>query len=59
MKSYIDELRELLEDWNTHPNQSKRIINALVEYLTEDIYWLQHHISDVDREILREAVGKL
>jgi hypothetical protein len=45
------EVEELLESWSQEPNQAKNIINCLIEFLTDDLYWLNENIKDSDREL--------
>jgi len=34
-------------------------INVLVDYLAEDVYWLNNHISKYDREVLLLLANRL
>lgn len=49
------------EEWldGTKEYTAKQIINYLVNYLTEDISWLKKNISQVDKEILFEAIQQI
>lgn len=51
------QVSELLDDWAENPKQAKNLINCLVQFLSEDIYWLKSNISKVDAEILA-AIAK-
>ena len=53
------QVSDLLDEWTNNPKQSKNIINCLVEFLTGDMYWLNQHISKIDRETLILAAKKL
>lgn len=35
----------------------KQLINVIVEFLAEDVYWLNENISQVDKETLRKIIG--
>lgn len=49
-----------LDSWlDSENNQAKNIINCLVSWLAEDPYWVIENISQVDKEILKELVGKM
>ena len=53
------QISDLLDEWVDNSKQAKNIINCLVEFLTADMYWLNQHISKVDRETLILAAKKL
>lgn len=53
------QVSDLLDEWTNNPKQAKNIINCLVEFLTGDMYWLNEHISKVDRETLVAAAKRL
>ena len=53
------QISDLLDEWTDNSKQAKNIINCLVEFLTADMYWLNQHISEVDRETLILAAKKL
>lgn len=53
------EVTNLLNDWVDNEKQAKNIINCLVQFLTEDVYWLDKNISKVDREILIAVAKRL
>lgn len=59
--NYRNQVEALLDDWFNSSNgkQSKNIINCLVEFLTEDTYWLNQNISVVDREAFIAAAKNL
>ena len=40
-------------------NKPKLLINILVEFLAEDVFWLKSNISQVDKATLKELVSKL
>ena len=40
-------------------NKPKFLINILVEFLAEDVFWLKSNISQVDKAVLKELVNKL
>lgn len=37
----------------------KQFINFIVEYLAEDLYWLNDNISKVDREVFLKIAARL
>lgn len=49
------EADKLFSAWSEH--NSKQLINFIVEYLAEDIYWLNSNISKVDKQTLIQ-IGK-
>ena len=53
------QISDLLDEWVDNSKQAKNIINCLVEFLTADMYWLNQHISKVDRETLILAAKEL
>ena len=53
------QISDLLDEWTDNSKQAKNIINCLVEFLTADMYWLNQHISEDDREPLILAAKKL
>ena len=53
------QISDLLDEWADNSKQVENIINCLVEFLTADMYWLNQHISEVDRETLILAAKKL
>ena len=53
------QISDLLDEWTDNSKQAKNIINCLVEFLTADMYWLNQHISKVDRETLILAAKEL
>ena len=57
--NYRAQISDLLDEWEDNPKQAKNIINCLIEFLTADMYWLNWHISKVDRETLILAAKKL
>ena len=57
--NYRAQISDLLDEWTDNSKQAKNIINCLVEFLTADMYWLNQHISKVDRETLILAAKKL
>ena len=57
--NYRAQISYLLDEWTDNSKQAKNIINCLVEFLTADMYWLNHNISKVDRETLILAAKKL
>lgn len=50
---------DLLNEWVGNQNQSKNVINCLVEFLTEDLFWLNANISAVDRDTFIRTAKKL
>lgn len=50
--SCVNRAYDLFDEWVNEPNYSKRMINFLVEQLTNDTYWLKENISKVDKEHL-------
>lgn len=57
--NYRAQISDLLDEWVDNSKQAKNIINCLVEFLTADMYWLNQHISEDDRETLILAAKKL
>ena len=57
--NYRAQISYLLDEWTDNSKQAKNIINCLVEFLTADMYWLNQHISKVDRETLILAAKEL
>lgn len=53
------QVSDLLDEWSNSSKQAKNIINCLVEFLTCNTYWLDEHISEVDRETLVAAAKSL
>ena len=53
------QVSDLLDEWTNNPKQAKNIINCLVGFLAEDMYWLNENISRVDRETLVAAAKRL
>lgn len=57
--NYVNAAYDLFDDWVNEPNYSKRMINFLVEQLTQDVYWTETNISKVDKELLIELGKRL
>lgn len=57
--NHMGQVSDLLDEWADNPKQAKNIINCLVGFLTEDMYWLDKNISIVDRETLVAASKRL
>jgi len=57
---FYQNLTDTLDDWVNHPaTTSKGLINCLVQWISEDPSWLIENISQVDKEILKEIVGRM
>lgn len=56
---YAQIVQDAVEKWLNEQGSSTAVINCLVEELTCDLYWLDQNISSIDRQILKEVVGKL
>ena len=56
--NYRAQISDLLDEWVDNSKQAKNIINCLVEFLTADMYWLNQHISEDDRETLILALNR-
>ena len=59
MKNYMNAAYDLFDDWVSEPNYSKRMINFLVEQLTQDVYWTETNISKSDKELLIQLGKRL
>lgn len=57
MSLNVDDLYEELMLLAEH--KPKFLINILVEFLAEDVFWLKSNISQVDIAVLKELVNKL
>lgn len=59
--NHRNQVEALLDDWFNESNgkQSKNIINCLISFLTEDMYWLRKNISQLDKELLIQVVEQL
>ena len=53
------QVTDLLDEWANNPKQAKNIINCLVEFLAEDMDWLNENISRVDRKTLVSVSNRL
>lgn len=59
MNQFYSKFSELTDEWCNSPRSSKQIINCLVEFLAEDLDWLDQCISKVDRETLVSIAKRL
>ena len=57
--SKYSEFYDLMESWTTDSKGSSQAINCLVEFLSDDTYWLKQNISEADKETLKQIAAKL
>lgn len=57
--NYANAAYDLFDEWINEPHYSKRMLNFLVEQLTQDVYWTENNISKVDKELLIELGKRL
>lgn len=57
----MSQTTDLLNDLDKYQASmpAKQLINVLVEYLVDDIYWLNSNISEYDRELLTMTVNRI
>lgn len=53
------DIENQLDDWINEPNQGKNILNCLVQWLCEDVEFVNRNISAVDRECLLQLADRL
>lgn len=61
MSYYRKQVENLLDDWlnsSVENEKAKNVINCLLSWLAEDPYWFAENISQVDKEILKELIGR-
>lgn len=54
---YRSEVTSIFDQWSEE--KPKQFINFIVEYLAEDLYWLNDNISKVDREVFLKIAARL
>ena len=54
---YQSELTAIFDQWSEE--KPKQFINFIVEYLAEDLYWLNDNISKVDRKVFLKIAARL
>lgn len=54
---YYSEVTEIFDQWSEE--KPKQLINFIVEYLADDLYWLNDNISKVDRETFLKIAARL
>ena len=54
---YQSEVTAIFDQWTEE--KPEQFINFIVEYLAEDLYWLNENISKVDREVFLKIAARL